>query len=49
MTNVSFTYLYHVLGGWVAVLRDFWSKYSIYKLATMGLNGGPVAAPATCS
>ena len=39
------------LGGWVggAVLRAFCSKYSMYKLATMGLTGEPMAAPSTCS
>ena len=35
--------------GWGAVLRDFCSKYSMYKLATMGLTGEPMAAPSTCS
>ena len=28
------------LGGWGAVLRAFCSKYSMYRLATMGLTGG---------
>ena len=37
------------LGGWGAVLRAFCSKYSMYKLATMGLTGEPMAAPVTCS
>ena len=32
-----------------AVLRAFCSKYSMYKLATMGLTGEPMAAPSTCS
>ena len=32
-----------------AVLRTFCSKYSMYKLATMGLTGEPMAAPSTCS
>ena len=31
------------------VLRAFCSKYSMYKLATMGLTGEPMAAPSTCS
>ena len=35
--------------GWGAVLRAFCSKYSMYKLATMGLTGEPMAAPSTCS
>ena len=34
-------------GGWSAVLRAFCSKYSIYRLATMGLTGEPMAAPMT--
>ena len=37
------------LGGWGAVLRAFCSKYSMYKLATIGLTGEPMAAPSTCS
>ena len=37
------------LGGWGAVLRAFCSKYSMYRLATMGLTGEPMAAPSTCS
>ena len=37
------------LGGWGAVLRAFCSKYSMYKLATMGLTEEPMAAPSTCS
>ena len=32
-----------------AVQRAFGSKYSIYKLATMGLTGKPIAVPLTCS
>ena len=36
-------------GGGGAVLRAFCSKYSMYKLATMGLTGEPMAAPSTCS
>ena len=36
-------------GGWGAVLRAFCSDYSIYKLATIGLTGEPMAAPSTCS
>ena len=36
-------------GGWGAVLRAFCSKYSMYKLATIGLTGEPMAAPSTCS
>ena len=33
------------LGGWGAVLRAFCSKYSMYKLATMGLTGNPWQHP----
>ena len=36
-------------GGWGAVPRAFCSKYSMYKLATMGLTGEPMAAPSTSS
>ena len=36
-------------GGWGAVLRAFCSKYSMYRLATMGLTCEPMAAPSTCS
>ena len=36
-------------GGWGAVLRAFCSKYFLYRLATMGLTGEPMAAPSTCS
>ena len=49
MTKVSSTCLHQNLGGWGAVLRAFCSKYSMYKLATMGLTGEPMAAPSTCS
>ena len=37
------------LRGWGAVLRAFCSNYSMYKLATIGLTGEPMAAPSTCS
>ena len=37
------------LRGVGAVLRAFCSKYSMYKLATIGLTGEPMAAPSTCS
>ena len=36
-------------GGWGAVLRAFCSKYSIYRLATIGLTGEPMAAASICS
>ena len=36
-------------GGWGAVLRAFCSKYSMYRLATMGLTVESMAAPSTCS
>ena len=35
-------------GGWGAVPRTFCSKYSMYRLAAMGLTGEPMAAPSTC-
>ena len=35
------------LGGLGAVLRAFCSKYSMYRLAIMGLTGEPMAAPST--
>ena len=37
---MSSTYLYKKLGGWGAVLRDFCSKYSMYKLAINGADRG---------
>ena len=49
MTKVSSTYLCQHLGGCGAVLRAFCSKYSMYKLASMGLTVEPMAAPSTCS
>ena len=48
MTKVSSTYLHQNLGVG-AVLRAFCSKYSMYRLATMGLTGEPMAAPSTYS
>ena len=44
MTKVSSTYLCQNLGVG-AVLRTFCSKYSMYKLATMGLTREPMAVP----
>ena len=35
--------------GWGAVLRAFRSKYSMYRLATIGLAMEPIAAPLTFS
>ena len=49
MTQVSSTNLYHNLGGWEADLRASPSKCSMYRLATIGLTGDPIAAPSTCS
>ena len=49
MTKVSSTYLHLNLGGWGAVLKAFCSKYSMYRFATIGLTGEPMAAPSTCS
>ena len=37
------------LGGLIADARAFLSKYSMYRLATMGLTSEPIAAPSTCS
>ena len=48
MANVSSTYCCQSLG-MGAVLRAFWPKYSIHKLATMGLTGEPIATHLTCS
>ena len=42
------TYLHQNLGVG-AVLRAYCSKYSIYKLATIGLTSEPLATPSTCS
>ena len=47
--QVSSTYLSHVVGGWVAIHRAFCLKYFMYRLATRGLTGDPIAAPSTCS
>ena len=49
MTKVSSTYLFHNLGGFTADVMALCSKDSIYKLATMGLTGDPMAAPLVCS
>ena len=37
MTKVSSTYLHHDPEGWRAVLRAFYSKYSMYRFATVGI------------
>ena len=37
------------LGGLEADLRTFLSKCSMYRLATIGLTGDPIATPSTCS
>ena len=37
------------LGGFAADMSAFSSKYSMYKLATKGLTGDPIATPSTCS
>ena len=36
-------------GGFAADFNAFPSKYSMYRLATMGLMGDPTATPSTCS
>ena len=41
MTKVSSTYLPQNLGGWGQYLELFASKYSMYRLATMGLTEEP--------
>ena len=43
ITQVSSTYLFHILGGHWAVLMAFTSKSSMKRVATMGLMGDPVA------
>ena len=48
MTRVSSTNLYHTWG-LIADDRTFFSKHSIYRLATMGLTSDPIGAPSTCS
>ena len=45
IVNVSSTNLFHRAGGVVDVLMAWTSRSSIYKLATMGLMGEPIAAP----
>ena len=40
MTEVSFTYLSHNFGGWVALLMAFVSNFSMNRFATVGLIGG---------
>ena len=49
MTQVSSKNLYQNLEGWEADLRASPSKCSIYRLATIGLTGDPIAIPSTCS
>ena len=44
ITKVSSTYLYHTLGGYVAVLMAYISNSSMKRLATMGLMGEPMVA-----
>ena len=41
MTQVSSTYLFHILGGFLAVQMAFTSKSSMKRLATMVLMGDP--------
>ena len=38
---------YTIPGGFAADLNAFSSKYSMYKLSTMGLTGDPIATPST--
>ena len=48
MTKVSSKYLVHIKGGFTAFVMALCSNDSIYKLATMGLTGDPMAAPLVC-
>ena len=48
-TKVSSTNLFHIKGGCGDVLMALTSKFSMYKFATIGLMGGPMAVPSTCS
>ena len=48
MTQVSSTYLFHILGGLLGVWMAFTSKSSMKRLATMGLMGDPIAASSSC-
>ena len=47
--KVSSTNLFHILGVDGAVARALVSRSSTNKLAIIGLNGNPIAAPLTCS
>ena len=47
-TKVSFTYLFQILEGCLAILRALISNSSLWKLATMGLMGVPMAASFSC-
>ena len=49
MTKVSSTNLFQNAGGWGADCMALDSRSSIYKLATMGLMGDPIAVPSICS
>ena len=49
MTNVSSTNLFQNAGGCGADCMAFVSRSSIYRLATMGLMGDPIAVPSICS
>ena len=46
---MSSTNLNQCLGEWKADQRAFLSKCSMYRFATMGLTGDPIATPSTCS
>ena len=49
MMNVSSTNLFQRVGGVGAVDSALTSKFSMNRLATIGLMGDPIAAPFTCS
>ena len=49
VTNVSSTYLNHILAGLVAVLMALVSNSPMDKVDTIGMMGDPIAAPCSCS
>ena len=48
MMNVSSTYRIQVRGGWEANVIALTSKFSMYKLAIIGLTGSPIVQPWSC-
>ena len=49
MTKLSSTYIFHNPGGFTADVEDLYLNYTIYKFATTGHAGDPIAAPFVCS